>query len=1132
MVTAIEVRRKSAISWVLIPDGVAANDVQEAWWRGTRIGNNITFKSTNGAVEFKDINYQFISYVDEVTPANNKASFTSAYECFNYLKEQGFFDVGSDGGVSGSTFIGDDDTPATYLGQALKLLRVNASATAVEFFQKAIASQLSELVDGPGAYSNGKYLKSTVSGWAWSDGFNVNQNNIGLKVSLGFHISETPPTITDIVTLANQTTIVVSEIQTPVIVSVRSLPSILGGNPTVNKLYPYLFLPGKGTYGISGTAVTPAMLFQLPSLNLTPEDIEDDPNASIVNLDPVVDGDFVSKANESFWDFSDSDYQNGGQSYYFSYTDDGVLYYALFIGTPGTYGDGATPFTEDDFVDTTNSGVDPEPSDNYVLKNPSPETEQTIQGDITITGDIYNEYIKTITVGAGGDYTTLEDLFDDEPAGKTLIKLTDKTYNCLNPKFVMKKGWILQGQGYGRTTLTFTFTTPIDPDTSSLHVREDCQIRDIKIISVNNTDYTDRAEYALHADYSTYSFVAKFTRCWLKTISSSSTPNGYNGLALGIGSWENQVLEFHDCIIEGQGISIDNKYTLNQHTLATSSAHVLPSRVSYYNCDISGGYTAVLITDTYQNHAEPNIDRIRDVFEFNGCDIKGGIWLATFGKTNGILYNCSGTTIDEFINISGIDTSIDTYNVNSLPKTKDVEFLKNLGASTINAGDFVSYVYDDRLPEYHLSSGETINTPIGIEKLTSSNYNTFAGISLVTSASDAYNHFAKGAIAYTSLTSTDLNIGDNVNFDTSGVLVFSNDGGIGKVVKKTYNNRLGILINPEGKVNNIIGSSSKRGVSELEGNTFSVGAPTVRLTDYNTGAYGWQMTVGTNPNIMGGYEHGRLGFSDLDKGVERFGISETGVVKFSVPELTIQNLDSDSGIYSRLLVGTALKPGYIKLSNSYNSGNGFEIFQLNTGETTFNSNSSTVGMTLTASGSQKLQVNGEVKVSAATIGTSAVNLDQLNSVGGAYVAKTANYTLVYADGVVDFTSGNNVATLPDATTMPGKRYFIKNSGTGVTIVNTTSAQTIDGLTRYDLIVKNSAVMMVSDGANWKILTSHSNGSVIDNTYTTSKTSSQLNADYSGAAFPFVVYAPLTAGSPMVYIKTSATVWVAYAGVIA
>lgn len=358
MATAIEIIRRSEISWVIIPDGVAANETQEAWWRGTRIGDLITFKSTNGAVEFKDINYQYISYTDEVTPANDMASFASGYECYNYLKEQGFFEVGSGSGSVATTFKSLTDTFSSFLGRGLQVLRVNEAMTAIESFVLNAASKLSELTDGPGAYSNGKYLKSTSDGWVWSDGFNVNQNNIGLKKSLGYFGNE--PSTIDAVTKLNAVTTVISEIQTPVIVFISSLP-VVDGDTGVSKLFSWLFLPGKGTYGIGGTAVTASMLFQLPVLNLTPEDIENDPNAVIINIDPVVDGDYITKANESFWDFSDSDYENGTKSYYFSYTFEGDLYYALFVGEPGTYGDGGDSlFTEDDFVDTTNSGVQPE----------------------------------------------------------------------------------------------------------------------------------------------------------------------------------------------------------------------------------------------------------------------------------------------------------------------------------------------------------------------------------------------------------------------------------------------------------------------------------------------------------------------------------------------------------------------------------------------------------------------------------------------------------------------------------------------------------------------------------------------------------------------------------------------------
>lgn len=357
MATAIEIIRRSEISWVIIPDGVAANETQEAWWRGTRIGDSITFKSTNGAVEFKDINYQYISYTDEVTPANDIASFTSGYECYNYLKEQGFFEVGSGSGSVATTFKSLTDTFSSFLGRGLQVLRVNEAMTAIESFILNAASKLSELTDGPGAYSNGKYLKSTSDGWVWSDGFNVNQNNIGRKKFLG--ITPSSPTTSQVAALMNETTTVISEIQTPIIVYTHDVFLSSFTNPS--KMYPYLFLPGEGTYGIGGTTVTQSMLFRLQEVNLTPEDIENDPNAVIINIDPVVDGDYITKANESFWDFSDSDYENGTKSYYFSYTFEGDLYYALFVGEPGTYGDGGDSlFTEDDFVDTTNSGVQPE----------------------------------------------------------------------------------------------------------------------------------------------------------------------------------------------------------------------------------------------------------------------------------------------------------------------------------------------------------------------------------------------------------------------------------------------------------------------------------------------------------------------------------------------------------------------------------------------------------------------------------------------------------------------------------------------------------------------------------------------------------------------------------------------------
>jgi hypothetical protein len=85
----------------------------------------------------------------------------------------------------------------------------------------------------------------------------------------------------------------------------------------------------------------------------------------------------------------------------------------------------------------------------------------------------------------------------------------------------------------------------------------------------------------------------------------------------------------------------------------------------------------------------------------------------------------------------------------------------------------------------------------------------------------------------------------------------------------------------------------------------------------------------------------------------------------------------------------------------------------------------------------------------------------------AYVATTAAKTLTSADRVVDCTSGSFTVTLPTAVGFMND-YIIKNSGTGVITVNTTSSQTIDGnlsigLNQYD------SVTVRSNNANWIIV---------------------------------------------------------------
>lgn len=126
------------------------------------------------------------------------------------------------------------------------------------------------------------------------------------------------------------------------------------------KKYIFLLLRGKGYWGAAQGYNPNAVYstsFKLISIQtLTSADVEDDENSNINYLGEIEDGDFVTVANESEWYFTGTT-----QQYYFSYTQDDVLYFALFVGTPNVYnGD----FEDSDFVITTNSNVQPSTNHN------------------------------------------------------------------------------------------------------------------------------------------------------------------------------------------------------------------------------------------------------------------------------------------------------------------------------------------------------------------------------------------------------------------------------------------------------------------------------------------------------------------------------------------------------------------------------------------------------------------------------------------------------------------------------------------------------------------------------------------------------------------------------------------------
>ena len=104
----------------------------------------------------------------------------------------------------------------------------------------------------------------------------------------------------------------------------------------------------------------------------------------------------------------------------------------------------------------------------------------------------------------------------------------------------------------------------------------------------------------------------------------------------------------------------------------------------------------------------------------------------------------------------------------------------------------------------------------------------------------------------------------------------------------------------------------------------------------------------------------------------------------------------------------------------------------------------------------------QVDVTFIATGTGSGITRSINSVSISTVAAaTAGTDYVYlCTGTIDL-------TLPDATTNTNL-YTIKNVGTGVVTIKTTSAQTVDGQTTLVMPVQFTSVDLISDTANWNL----------------------------------------------------------------
>lgn len=103
------------------------------------------------------------------------------------------------------------------------------------------------------------------------------------------------------------------------------------------------------------------------------------------------------------------------------------------------------------------------------------------------------------------------------------------------------------------------------------------------------------------------------------------------------------------------------------------------------------------------------------------------------------------------------------------------------------------------------------------------------------------------------------------------------------------------------------------------------------------------------------------------------------------------------------------------------------------------------------------------------LGPTSKTISDIQTIISGYRAITALRTLDTTDYIVECTSGTFNVTLPTAVGITGKTYVVKNTGSGVITVATTSSQTIDGSTTVSLSVQYTSITVSSNGSNWIVL---------------------------------------------------------------
>lgn len=255
---------------------------------------------------------------------------------------------------------------------------------------KDVLVQLSEYnqftVNGS-SYESVEELQSAIMGICYDrttlgDSGIFNQDNVPRIISLGY--------------MAENGLDAESLNYLPFTITETDSPVIFKGHTFGGKKYTYLFKKGKGTYGLGGTPFNQNDFELINVSGLTIGDIEDTSSTVIINLGELSDGDYLAAANSTQRDFTLSGQLDDDEniiSYYFSYTQNDVLYFVQFVGSPSIYNGN---LTESDLVSSTNSEAAPDITLQQITDNGNVTTndivfENSDSGDRSIKGSLNNE---------------------------------------------------------------------------------------------------------------------------------------------------------------------------------------------------------------------------------------------------------------------------------------------------------------------------------------------------------------------------------------------------------------------------------------------------------------------------------------------------------------------------------------------------------------------------------------------------------------------------------------------------------------------------------------------------------------------------------------------------------------------